>query len=186
MGDVVKVLTIVPRQIAQTISSDSRIQNYNALPQLSQRAMQIIRGYVTETVGYSNLPMACLVQPDGGYNTNFSDYLPVNAKESVLFSLEMPTDMIVSTNFSSLLEMSKLLEDETDPIEIELLGENLKESLYLGIGEDEDDVISFIPFLDYKRCKFYATFTPSFEQDRNFSIPGLDKINLRELRSFTN
>ena len=38
MGDVVKVLTIVPRQIAQTISSDSRIQNYNALPQLSQRA----------------------------------------------------------------------------------------------------------------------------------------------------
>lgn len=44
MGDVVKVLTIVPRQIAQTISSDSRIQNYNALPQLSQRAMQIIRG----------------------------------------------------------------------------------------------------------------------------------------------
>ena len=43
MGDVVKVLTIVPRQIAQTISSDSRIQNYNALPQLSQRAMQIIR-----------------------------------------------------------------------------------------------------------------------------------------------
>ena len=62
----------------------------------------------------------------------------------------------------------------------------LKESLYLGIGEDEDDVISFIPFLDYKRCKFYATFTPSFEQDRNFNIPGLDKINLRELRSFTN
>ena len=98
----------------------------------------------------------------------------------------MPTDMIVSTNFSSLLEISKLLEDETDPIEIELLGENLKESLYLGIGEDEDDVISFIPFLDYKRCKFYATFTPSFEQDRNFNIPGLDKINLRELRSFTN
>lgn len=186
MSDVVKVLTIVPKQIAQTISSDYRIQNYNALPQLSNKALQIIKNYIAETVGYSNLPMACLVQPEGGYNTNFTDFLPVNAKESVLFSLEMPTDMIVSTNFSNLLEISKSLQDETDPVEVEFLSENLRDSLYLGIGEGEDDVISFIPFLDYKRCKFYATFTPNFEQNKSFNIPGLEQINLRELKSFTN
>ena len=95
-----KVLTIVPMSIAQNLSDTSRVQNYNSLPQLSTEALGIIRDYVAETVGYSNLPIACLAQPDGGYDTSFTDYLPVNSKESVLFSLEMPNDMIVSVDYT--------------------------------------------------------------------------------------
>ena len=181
-----KVLTIVPMSIAQNLSDTSRVQNFNSLPQLSEEALGIISDYVTETVGYSNLPIACLAQPEGGYDTSFTDYLPVNSKDSVLFSLEMPNDMIVSVDYTELLDISKELHEETDVEEKEYLKDSLKDALFLGIGENRKNIISFIPFLDYNRCKFYATFSSNFAADKKFKIPGLTEMNLRELKYFNN
>ena len=72
-----------------------------------------------------------------------------------------------------------------DEYEIEYLKENLRDSLVLGPSTGSND-ISFIPFLDRKKCKYFAAFNSQLEADKSFVIPGVDKIPLRELPTFTN
>lgn len=36
------------------------------------------------------------------------------------------------------------------------------------------------------KCKYFAVFNSQLEADKSFNIPGLDKIPMRELTSFTN
>lgn len=47
-------------------------------------------------------------------------------------------------------------------------------------------MISFIPFVDYKKCKYFAVFNAKFEADKEFAIPGIDRIPMRELTTFSN
>ena len=59
------------------------------------------------------------------------------------------------------------------------------DSLTLGPTTDPN-MISFIPFVDYKKCKYFAVFNAKFEADKEFAIPGIDRIPMRELTTFSN
>ena len=71
----ITMLTIVPKQLAVDLNSEHRIQDYNTLPQLNQKVLDTIRQFFSDKVGYSNLPMACLMQPK---DKNGKTYFPNN------------------------------------------------------------------------------------------------------------
>ena len=186
----ITMLTIVPKNLAINLNTSRRIQDYNTLPQLHPIVLSTIRDFFNDKVGYSNLPMACLMQPKDKngklmIQKDFSDYLPTNNQDSVLFLLEMPDDMIVSINYEQLLEISSIVEEfEDDSSMLDLYKEDLVAALQVGIDYNDENLISFIPFLDYSRCKFFAAFNSNFEPDESLTMPGLSQLNLRELQMF--
>lgn len=188
----VTMLTIIPKNLAMDLNDKKRVKDYNTLPQLNKTVLETIRNFFGDKVGFTNLPMACLRQPrdkDGKLllQTDFADYLPVNNKDSVLFILEMPDDLIVSVDYGYLLEVSESINEcADDESMIEYLCEELQNNLQLGIDSSKENSISFIPFLDYSRCRFFAAFNDNFEPDESVQLPGLSQIDLRELTSFIN
>ena len=188
----VTMLTIIPKELALDLNNKRRVADYNNLPQLNKAIPETIKSFFADKVGYTNLPMACLMQPKDKegkvmFQIDFADYLPVNNKESVLFLLEMPDDLIVSVNYSYLLETSESMNEcGDDESMLEFLKEELTDNLTLCVNSEDTNSISFIPFLDYSRCKFFAAFDSNFEPDESLKLPGLSPIDLRELTSFIN
>lgn len=190
MQKKIKMLTVVPENLARELAEKKRIKDYNTLPQLNKLVLQMIREYMIQKIGYPNLPMACLSNFKGLGQLDGEDILaiiPVNAKDSVLFQLEMPTDMIVSTSFSALLSLSNEANDISpdDKLEVGFLNDQLEEILYLGYDETVEDQISFIPFLAVDRCKFYAKFDSNFKTEE-LNLAGLTETRIKELASFMN
>lgn len=187
----IKMLTVVPVSLAATLSQSQRIKDYNTLPQINNQTLMLIREYMTSRIGYENLPMACLCCMNGGSDSisgeDIMTRLPMNSKNSVLFQLEMPEDMIISINFDELLSISEEIGsiDINDSFEMELAKDRLFDSLSLGVDESLDDPISFIPFLAKDRCKFYAKFDDNFDSEF-MNLPGLERVDIRKLASFMN
>lgn len=184
----VKMLTVIPSNLAQELSEKKKIKDYNTLPQLNDWILSAVREYMIEKVGYPNLPMACLSSVHSKGDIDGEDILsilPANSKDSVIFQLEMPEDMIVSIGFSELLEISNESNDAADPMELEFLKERLYDALQLGFDETTVDQISFIPFLAFDRCSFYAKLDTNF-QASDLHLTGLREMRVKELASFVN
>lgn len=184
----VVMITAVPKKIAEDLSRKRRVVGYNTLPNVNARVLQSIREFMTEHVGYSDLPMACLSKPrtsiaqSSSAGVALSNYLPINSNDCIMFQLEMPDDLLVSVGYQELLMASSEVERAGSEDEIDFLCEEFKEQLKLGVLAEEDQ-ISFIPFLDYERCKFYALLNPNFGTE-DVKLPGLAKIDVREMTSF--
>ena len=148
--------------------------------------MEVIRNFVSENIGYDNLPLASLKCATTGSlaGVEFSDYLSVNSKDSVLFQLEIPEDMIVSINYDTLLRCSSNMKNAVDSFQIEMEKDLLESELTVGIADDSDGIISFIPFLDYDKCKFFARLDTNFRVTQGSNFTKKDTIRLKELTSF--
>lgn len=188
----VTMLTIVPKAVVEGLVGNSRVENFNNLPQLRKEVLAVLKEFVQQEIGFESVPLAGLCQikdPTNGkllIKKDFAEYIPVNARDSILLMLEIPEDQIVSINYKTLLDISASFDEANgDEYEIEYLKENLRDSLVLGPSTGSND-ISFIPFLDRKKCKYFAAFNSQLEADKSFVIPGVDKIPLRELTTFTN
>lgn len=190
MSKKIKMLTVVPASLATELAAKKKIKDFNTLPQLNPSILKIVRECMVERIGYDNLPMACLSSVSSKGNVDGEEiftYLPVNSKDSVLFQLEMPDDMCLSIAFPDLLELSNdaNMADLSDELEVELLQEKVRDSMVLGFDENMEDPISFIPFLAFDRCKFYAKLDGDFKTT-DLQLSGLIETNLRELSSFVN
>lgn len=183
---MITMLTVVPTSLAMDLCKKKRVRDYNTLPQLHPAIVDAVREFMTNNVGYSELPMACLdIRPsDGDTGADVFSYIPTNSKENVLFQLEMPDDMIVSVDYQTLLNASNdAKEMESIPGELDLIKEELQDNLIIGELPTSKEVISFIPFLEYSRCKLYARFNNNFEPVE-LDLPGLEKMPLAKLSAF--
>lgn len=185
MGKV-SMLTVIPANLAKQLSSSGSVHEYNAMPQIDRKVLEAVRDFMSRKVGYSELPMACFGLPDKstklGSVQDLLTYLPMNNRESVLFQLEMPEDMIVSVSFSVLLETSNCVEG-CDEDEAEIFLEDFDDMLHTGMSEHRSEEIIFIPFLDKSRCKFYACVDETFSTNE-FNLPGIARMDIRKLTSF--
>ncbi len=188
----VTMLTIVPRSIADGLAANTRVENFNNLPQLRKEVLEVLKEYVQQEIGFESVPLAGLCQrrdPKNGnlmIKTDFAEYIPVNAKDSILLMLEIPEDQIISINYKTLLDISASFDDTNgDAYEIEYLKDTLRDAISLG-PSTTGNYISFIPFLDRKKCKYFATFNSQLEADQTLTIPGVNKIPMQELTTFTN
>lgn len=184
----VTMLTVVPSNLATELVRNEKVHEYNTMPQLHSKILYAVRDFMSENVGYSELPMACFGKPNSVTEPISPEtilaHLPINSKDSVLFLLEMPSDMIVSVNFDALLEASEDVKAAIhDPDELEFVLEAFKDNLHTGIDEDDNDTIIFIPFLDKKKCKFYAKFNDRFETEE-MQLAGIEKVDIRQLTAF--
>jgi hypothetical protein len=181
------MLTVVPTELAASLCDKKKVKDYNTLPQLNKAVIETVREFMTENVGYSELPMACLrinAKNESIEESDFFHYIPANSKENVLFQLEMPEDMIVSISYQTLLDASVEAEEcGGDRDGLALVKEDLMEQLKVGELSESEEVISFIPFLEYTRCKFYARFDDNFEPIE-IDLPGLEKLPLAKLSAF--
>lgn len=187
--NTVTILTIVPASIAKKLEEKQRVTDYNTLPQLHEQVLVTIQKFMAEKVGYSSLPIACLSMPQikagsgvKAGNEDWVGYIPASSQKNVIFQLEMPSDMIVSINYQFLLDASSFYNSTNDLEEMSFMSDILYDELCLGISSEENQ-ISFIPFLEYNKCKFYAKL------DGNFSNSGVNgeniaNVQLRELSSF--
>lgn len=186
MGDV-SILTVVPATMAKDLIEQHVVKDYNTLPQIDKRILEAVREYMTMHVGYHNLPMAGLSKPgavSGNLVDSITSYLPMNSKENVIFQLDMPSDMIVSVHFQDLLDASQDASNSDDDDEIEFIKADFCDKMSLGLpADDSENTIVFIPFLDIKKCRFYAKVNDNFEAEE-LDLPGLERMSLRELTSF--
>jgi len=190
MGNMVNMYTVVPIELAMDLKEKRRIKDYNTLPQLNTAILDAVREYMTENVGFSELPMACLSlnrRASAMDSTELFQYLPINNRENVLFRLKVPEDMVITVSYDILLSMSKSADEcGNDPDEIEIIKEDFKDLLILGDGgymDSDEEAISFIPFLDYNCCEFYAKFDENFHTSE-LEIPGIKKFSLAKLSAF--
>lgn len=185
------MLTVIPKSVAEGLAGKIRIKDYNNLPQLRKEVLEVIRCFIANEVGYDSIPIAGLCQRTNSagkvmISKNFTEYIPVNAKDSILLILDIPEDQIVSINYQVLLDISEsFAQAGGDNETLEYLKNYLLAELQVG-KSSEPNTISFIPFLDYKKCRYFAVFNSQLEADKSFDIPGLDKISMHELTSFTN
>ena len=191
----VTVLTIIPKEVAVALSEKRRIENFNNLPQLRREVLEVLRDYVSEQTGYNSVPLAGLCQSHDSngkvlIKSDFTDFLPVNRKDSVLLILDIPEDQIITIDYSTLLNISESFTNASgDTDDIEYLKDSLRDALEEASGDHDftaPNTISFIPFLDYSKCKYFAVFNAQLEADSSFNIPGIDKIPMQELTTFTN
>ena len=184
----ITMLTIVPYKYARDFKEKGRISDFSTLPQIHEKTMQVIRDFIEENVGYDNLPLASLrcVKTGSLEGVDFEEYLNANSNESVLFQLEIPEDMIVSIDYDVLLECSNDMFHAMDEMDLDFSEETLRSNLILGINDDSDGIISFIPFLDYDKCKFFAKLSKDFKAEKNMLKDSSKQIRLKTLSSFEN
>lgn len=183
----ISMLTVVPYKMAADLCHNRVLKNFNTLPKVNKTLLETVREYMRDNVGYENLPMACLSATKSESNSNIADviqqYLPINAKDSILFQLDMPEDMIITMNFHKLLEYSAELDRTSDEEMISFIKDDIADELSIGIPKNSADYIFFIPFLAADKCKFYAKFNDAFAAEE-LNLPGIEHMPITKLSAF--
>lgn len=168
------VITAVPKDMVKrlTTKKGERIVKVNTIPGINKKALDAIREYYVENVGYDDYPIACL----GRLNNKLvniqsadiveSGILPVRANDTMLLEIQLPEDLIVSVDLDAVLRASKSFEQSMDEDTDSDIADGLKDALTIGIPSEKDggsaDMLSFIPFLDLTQCKRFAVLDESF------------------------
>ena len=168
------VITAVPKHMVKQLTTQKgeRIVKVNTIPGINRKALDAIREYYVENVGYDDYPIACLGKLNNKpMNIQSSDIvesgvLPVRANDTMLLEIQLPEDLIVSVDLDVVLRASKDFAQSEDADTDADIAEGLKDSLVIGIPSEGDggsaDMLSFIPFLDLTQCKRFAVLDESF------------------------
>lgn len=199
MNNRVTMITAVPRNLAKKLSMEKRISNYNNLPQVNGKILDCIQSFLKSQTGFDYLPMACVCKMDSSVFTlekasknmsvaggNVVGPLPIKAKETTLFELSVPEDCIVTIELSDLLtaseEINEMVRNRSGDTEDYL--EDFSQTLSVGMLDGEN-VVAFIPFLDFTYCKLWAVMDKSFQQsDSNIELEGFSVRHITELAAF--
>lgn len=184
---MVKMVTAIPKGLAQEFRKKGIVE-HNTLPQLSSKFLDEIRKFMHENTGYEQYPVACLSRLHDNEVSiknaveGLADYIPVKAKESIIFELIAPEDMIVSIEYDTMLNANAAFSLATDKNDLSYVVEELHAALKVGTV-DAEDVISFVPGLHLSRCKYFTILDSEFRADE-FEFPGVEQVNLQDLKSF--
>lgn len=181
----VSMLTVIPHNKAAELLQNKSLHEFNTMPQLDPRIQKVIREYMSENVGYSELPIACFGKSDKKQNVDAEDLmhvLPMNSKSDIIFQLDMPSDMVVSVDFNKLMDASNDVKHSIDDQDAEFVLEEFKDELSVGDKPTDTSVI-FIPFLDLDRCRFYAKVNNDFGAE-DIDFPTIEKMDVRKIASF--
>lgn len=181
----VSMLTVIPHNKAVELLQNRSLHEFNTMPQIDQRVRKVIREFMSENVGYSELPIACFGKSDAKHNVAAEDImhvLPVNVKNDIIFQLDMPSDMVVSVDFNKLMQASTDVKNAVDEDDAQFVLDEFKDELQLGNNPSTTSVI-FIPFLDLDRCRFYAKFNNDFGAE-DIDFPTIEKMDVRKITAF--
>ena len=181
-----EIITIIPKSLVKDLTEKKKIEEHNSLPQISKTILYWVKEFMEDNVGYSNLPMAGI----SGFHLDDSEdvlhVIPGKLDESIMLLLSVPDDMIISIPYSKLLDYSdKVVElEKGNSIALDILHDEFLEELEVGDVDANQEIVSFIPFLDYSRCTCYALLNENF-QIENYTIDGLPQRPFKQITSFT-
>ena len=184
---MVKMVTAIPKGLAQEFRKRGIVE-HNTLPQLDSKFLDEIRQFMHENTGYEQYPVACLSRMHNnevsirGAVGGLADYIPVKAKESIIFELIAPEDTIVSIEYDAMLNANAAFSLATDKNDLSYVAEELHAVLKVG-PVDAADTISFVPGLLLSRCKYFTILDSEFRAGE-FEFPGVEQVNLQNLKSF--
>lgn len=183
----ISMLTIIPHNKAAELLKNHSLHEFNTMPQIDPRVRRVIREFMSENVGYEELPIACFGRPDTSRKVSSDELMhviPMNNKNDIIFQLDMPADMVVSVDFNKLMEASNDVQTAADASDAEFVLEDFKDNLTIGSNPSSTSII-FIPFLDLDRCRFYARVNDEFDPaDEDLSFPSIEKMDVRKITSF--
>jgi hypothetical protein len=188
MTKLIKIMTALTKEQTESFIIKKKIEGFDNMPHIHSRIKDAIRTYMQDNVGYDQVPLAALSRYNNSageilnVKTAVSDYIPTLAG-SVLFELHMPEDMIVSVGAEDLITYTNLIKDSNNDELIEIYMEEFKDHINLGYLTGEADIVSFIPFIDLNRCKFFAHIDRSWNISE-LDIPGVEQLRLANMSMF--
>lgn len=189
---LVKILVVMTKKETEDFLAKKRLKGVDTMPHIDMKVKETIRKYISENIGYDDLPIAGLSKHNGVpselrvVGASLNEYIPLDPKGAgaVLYELHVPRDLVVSIAYDKLLEYSNLIAATEDDFIKDLYLEEFYDLLQLGYVEDgADEMISFLPFIDMNRCKFFASLTPSWDID-DVNIPGAERVKLNTMNLF--
>lgn len=187
-GKTLQLTTVLPIELAQEFIHIKRVKDLDTMPHINKHVKRAISQFIKDNIGYdTEQPIAALSRFNNQpgelktVGTSVADFIPTKSG-STLWQLTMPEDMAVSIAFTDLVTFSNLLDSEDDSDLIESYVEEFMQTIKLGFLDDED-VISFIPFIDLSRCTFFALVNPSWGIG-NFTVPGVEQVKLTSMDVF--
>ena len=184
---LIQVITVIPKEIAERLREEKRVEGLDTIPHIASEVKRVVQEFIRDNVGYDKTPIAALSKLDGmpgelekvGLKAK---YVIPTLPGTTLWQLSMPEDMVVSVSYKDLLFFSNEFKKVGDEEEKQILSDEFKERLSVGYLDD-DDVMSFIPFIDLNRCSLMAFIDRSWGIGE-FSVPGVKEIKLVNLDMF--
>ena len=171
----VTIVTSLPKTVVKSLTQSRVAGKINTIPSIAEEAIDVIKEYFAENVGYENIPIAGLVKLNNkklnlsGQNTELieSGTLPVKANDSMLLEFVVPADSVVTCDLQYILEISEEFGLVEDDDEREQIRQRLKRHLCVGMPDPDEteDLLSFIPFLDLSQCQHFAILDEDFNTD---------------------
>lgn len=157
---IIKLVVVIPHSSFAEFKEKKRLEAVDTMPNIHPSARAAIKAFIQTNTGYVNEPIACLSRFRGGPGTISNVKIDVRevlttSPGTTLWELHMPDDMLVSVTHEDLMRISSAMHKETNPNMLELLSEDLQDLLHPGVIDGEE-VISFIPFIDFSKCKAVA------------------------------
>lgn len=191
MGEI-KLITTVPSRLTKQLTEKKRLENtvINE-PQVDKRLLAAIKTYMVDNIGYPNLPIACLsnMEKSDIGKEEIDRFLPTDSRDMVLLQIEMPEDMVVSVPVKVLMDCSEEISAVTDQEEVNFIISDFLNELVIGAETfNSEDVMSFIPFLDFDRCTCWAKLDENFNMapSSNSALAALEQVQLKTITSFFN
>lgn len=187
MGDV-SLVAVVPPELLDSFLADKKLEGVDGMPSLSSFVKEGLRRYIQRKVGYDGNPIACLSNYNGTPPElskvwkHMDEVLTVRTGSS-LWELRMPEDMLVSVDLQDLLTISEETQGmDYDDEDADLYIEDLESILKVGYKEGQETV-SFIPFLDLKKCRVGMVLAEGWSANK-LAIPGIRFLDLKTLNVF--
>jgi hypothetical protein len=185
----VRVMASVSVADAHLLAKEKRLYGIISMPVLDQRVIETVHKFMNKKVGfYENVPVTVLSKFNGkpaeisNVSTGIDEVFPVKSG-AVLLDMGLPEDSIVSVSVPCLFSLNSKIKEATSAEEAEIYLEELTENLKVGDLQDEDDVISFAPYIDLNKCKFFALLTPSWDVG-SMQLPGVQQVKLSHIDLF--
>jgi hypothetical protein len=189
MAKIIKIMTSLDKEQTQSLRSHKKLEGFDNMQHIHHRIKDAIRQFMRDNVGYDKVPIAALSRynNDSGeiskVQHNIREHIPTLAGY-VLFELHMPEDMIISVSAENLIIYTEILQNSGNESLNDIYMEEFKDCMHLGYPTDKgEDIVSFIPFIDASRCKFFAHIDRSWNISE-LDMPGMEQIHLANMSMF--
>lgn len=188
-ANMLRVLTTMSKDEGLILARKLSVDHVSNLNGYNEKLLKSIQQFVASHVGFDVQPIATVsrmydepVDIEESYEY-LGDFLPVTAGRLIL-ELTLPKDLCVSIDFETILNLnSRYNKYSNDEFELELLNEELHESLKVGSIEDADNVITFVPYLNVKHANRFLVLTEEWSGE-NFELAGIPQVKLKSMNIF--
>lgn len=176
------ITSLTPTQVVNFVQAN-RLVGDDPNKSNENPILDYIGNYMKQMTGYSVTPITC-VSRVGGQSSDLKlgvdCFMPVLTSQicsgNFLLQLKTCADAVCSIELSEYLRLSKEFKKSSDPEDLEFLSEELFDVMKLGSLDSEDNVISFVPFINGDSLQCFTKLEDDWSQNSQNIEYGVDAI----------